>query len=376
MKRAVFGSVIGKNNPYAPLDDFLQGKLLKSSRTIDKTYDDFKEYLDDKQNLENAFNEFKYEFSKSYESSEEERRREQIFRDNMLRVYGHNLKALDGTYSYTSRVSVDADLTPEEFRQKHTHCQFGINPPIDHSKSDSTSVDSHTADKSWSVDWRDQGQDCGSCVPFAMAAMVESYWARSGHGVTPLSPQQILDCFPKASCKGVNSTDFRSLLSYIQKNGLTSWENYPYTAKKGTCDRERESKRVATIGEPREDDPRNESTLTSYVRDNGPAFVVVHIGIDWFLYAQGVHTYQCGKFNHAVLVVGYGYDKELDKHYWIIKNSWGDQWGEGGYIRLHRNAATMCPLHPLSFQLPYNTGQSPGPTLAVLLEHKLKYEQG
>ncbi|CAG2180795.1 unnamed protein product, partial [Oppiella nova] len=130
-----------KYNPYAPFGDFLQGKLLKSSRTIDKTYDDFKEYLDDKQNLENAFNEFKYEFSKSYESREEDRRREQIFRDNMLRVYGHNLKALDGKYSYTLRVGVDADLTPDEFRQNHTRCPFALNRPIAHNES-------HTGDKS------------------------------------------------------------------------------------------------------------------------------------------------------------------------------------------------------------------------------------
>ena len=113
--------------------------------------------MDDKQNLEKTFKQFKYEFSKSYESSEEDSRREQIFRDNMLRVYEHNLKALDGKYSYTLRVGVDADLTPEEFRPNHTRCLFALNRPIAHNESKSASVDSHTSDKRGSVDWRHQG---------------------------------------------------------------------------------------------------------------------------------------------------------------------------------------------------------------------------
>ncbi|CAG2170165.1 unnamed protein product [Oppiella nova] len=302
------------------------------------------EYLDDKQNLENAFNEFKYEFYKLYESSEEDRRKEQIFRDNMLRVYGHNLKALDGTYSYTLRVSRFADLTPQEFRQNHTNCTFVMNRPIAYYKSNSASVDSHTGDKSWSVDWRDQGGSCGSCTLFAMAALVESYWARSGHGVTTLSTQQMLDCYRNASCEG-----------------------------KGVCDRDRESKRVATIGEVSVNYPESQDSLMSLVRDNGPAFVVVHVGIDWRIYGQGVLTHQCegervgGAYSHAVLVVGYGYDKELDRHYWILKNSWGDTWGEGGYMRLHRNTITKCPLFQFSYQLPYNTGQSPGSTLTAFI---------
>lgn len=64
-------------------------------------------------------------------------------------------------------------------------------------------------------------------------------------------------------------------------------------------------------------------------------------------YSSGiVNGEHCGNtqenLNQAVLVVGYGSDNGTD--YWIVKNSWGREWGEKGYLRIARNSNNTCGI--------------------------------
>ena len=63
-------------------------------------------------------------------------------------------------------------------------------------------------------------------------------------------------------------------------------------------------------------------------------------------YKSGVYDYpHCGdSLNHGVSIVGYGNDYSVGKQYWIVRNSFGEDWGEGGYIRMDRNTQTNTGL--------------------------------
>ena len=91
------------------------------------------------------------------------------------------------------------------------------------------------------------------------------------------------------------------------------------------------------------------------MHQKGPLIVGVAANTAWQNYNGGVFSAsQCDdRTDHAVLLVGYG--KEDGRDYWIIKNSWGQDWGEGGYIRLSTDSGkNYCGMNtdPKDYHLP------------------------
>merc|ERR1711988_1362720 len=73
------------------------------------------------------------------------------------------------------------------------------------------------------------------------------------------------------------------------------------------------------------------------------------------MYTSGVlSSAYCGTMlDHGVLVVGWGQEESSDgkpsEEYWIVKNSWGDTWGEDGYVRMkklnHKQSPGECGMY-------------------------------
>ncbi len=62
-------------------------------------------------------------------------------------------------------------------------------------------------------------------------------------------------------------------------------------------------------------------------------------------YAEGVYsdpTCPNDKHNHAVGIVGWGTDVASGVDYWIIRNSWGPDWANGGYMYMERGSNMCC----------------------------------
>lgn len=110
---------------------------------------------------------------------------------------------------------------------------------------------------------------------------------------------------------------------FIKTEGVTTADKYPYTAKQGRC-RTAADTTVSISSAARERLNGNENRLKDIVATYGPVAIAVNAAKTFTNYRSGVYTNpKCPKtLNHAMLLVGFGFDEKTKLDYWLVKNSW------------------------------------------------------
>jgi len=123
----------------------------------------------------------------------------------------------------------------------------------------------------------------------------------------------------------------------IKTGGIDTESSYTYQGVDSTC-----SYNQANVGARLKNwtmISQDETQMQAWLAANGPIAIAASAE-EWQFYVGGVFYLPCTTdLDHGILIVGYGTETDiLDQTmpYWIIKNSWGDWWGESGYIRLER----------------------------------------
>lgn len=310
---------------------------------------------------------FKSTFPKLYETPLEEANRENIFWQSLETISRHNYEFRRGRKTFRMGINQFTDMPFEEFAAMYTlndSLASVLKEKVKNLKFQPIQV---FTDKKFkgvlpeSLDWRQRGavtavedqRHCGSCYAFSALAAVESHYFIHRGELPDLSVQEILDCpedsYMTFKCSG--GTVFK-VFDYVRDHGVSSKVAYPYEGKIGQC-RKRESLIKGEVrGYGYVDANDNDQAMEKALVDIGPIAIAMNIKYETFMrYSGGIYFEDCeGKINHGVLLVGYGTENGQD--YWIIKNSFGDKWGENGFFRLARGKGDTCgifqaPIYPV-----------------------------
>jgi len=278
--------------------------------------------------LRSEFITFQQTYHKVYQTNEFEKRFE-IFKANLIeaaRLQKLNPLAIFGVTKFS-------DLTPAEFGQN-----FVPKHPIP-KPSIPTGAIPNCKPNPVSWDWGDcgvitsvynQGQ-CGSAYMYAALETIESYCALAGDVLEEYSLQQLVDCCNQG-CNGGGSVQ-QAFQCIINMGGIESWQSYPYIGEQGeSCKYEKnESVNCVVTGIVPINGEQGIYEQASSAT-GGPVAVCVDAS-SWASYSGGILT-QCGnELDHCVQLTGYS-DYGHTNASWTLRNSWGADWGENGYIQI------------------------------------------
>ncbi|KAB0407478.1 hypothetical protein E2I00_007651, partial [Balaenoptera physalus] len=272
--------------------------------------------------LKEVFTLFQIRYNRSYSHPAEHARRLDIFARNLAKAQQLQEEDL-GTAEFG--VTPFSDLTEDEFGQLYGHQRVAGEAP---------SVSQKVGSEEWgqsvppTCDWRKKAgiissirnqQNCNCCWAMAAAGNIEALWAIKYHQSLEVSVQELLDCDRCGNgCKG----------GFVWDAFITVLNN----------------------------------SIARYLATQGPITVTINMKL-LQQYQKGVikatpTTCDPQLVDHSVLLVGFGKSKSVEGRqaeaissrshphprysipYWILKNSWGANWGEEGYFRLHRGSNT------------------------------------
>ena len=250
-------------------------------------------------------------------TEQEDSYRRVIYQQNVEKVLKHNQ---DPTQTYKMGINQFTGLTTDEFKMTYLNPRTNPNIGVD--------ADVGLVPINADVDWvkkgmvspvRDQ-KNCGSCWAFSAVGVMESWLLMKGQN-TILSPQQLVDCSKKYGNAGCNGGFNYQGLAYVKDHGIATEAAYPYLGHNHGCMKDGGDIKITKVNTA-----KGCTAIVNAIMDR-PIGVSAD-ATNWSPYSSGVFKNCKRDLNHDILLVGFS------SEYYTIKNSWGKDWGEKGFIRL------------------------------------------